>query len=85
MEYKKFYSTLVICLHMVKWSRVLLCITNHSIKQSFVNTQLKCQAVLFDPEIGPCQVNGSHNFEIPMDHKILRYQCITKSWAEEKT
>ena len=43
-----FYSTLLICLHTLKWLQVLLCITNNSIKhQSFVYIQLNVQTVLF--------------------------------------
>ena len=42
-----FYSTLLIHLHTVKWFKVLLFITNNSIKhQSFVHTQLNDQTVV---------------------------------------
>ena len=40
-------STLLIRLYTVKWFQVLLCITNNSIRTSFVYTQLNCQTVLF--------------------------------------
>ena len=36
-----------ILLHKVKWFQVLPCITNNSIKQSFIYTQLNDQTVLF--------------------------------------
>ena len=38
----------LICLHTVKWFKILLCITNSSIKHlSFVYTQLNDQTLLF--------------------------------------
>ena len=43
----QFYLLFIIHLHTVKWFQVLLCITNNSIKQSFVYTQLNDQTVLF--------------------------------------
>ena len=47
----------IICLHIVKWFKVLLCITHNSIKHhSFICTLLKCQTVLFNLLIEPYQV-----------------------------
>ena len=48
----------LILLHTVKWFQVLLSITNNSIKQSFVYTQLNDKIVLFQTIL----FNRSHLF-----------------------
>ena len=44
---KHFYFKLFSLVHKVEWLQVLLCITNNSVKQSFIYTQLNVKTVLF--------------------------------------
>ena len=47
-KFRQIISTLLICLHIVKWLQILLCITKNSIKRhSVVGTQLNDQIIQF--------------------------------------
>ena len=57
----------LIPLHKVEWFQLLLCITNNSIKQLFVGTQLNDLTALFQTT----QFSTSHLFALSLNVKYL--------------
>ena len=72
ISYGYFYLLLIICLHTVKWFQVLLYITNKSIKQSFVSTQLNDQAIVFLP----FQFSISHLFAHVLNSQTVLFDLL---------
>ena len=64
IQHKYFYLRLIICLHTIKWFQIFLYITNNSIIQTFVYTQLNDQTALFQTTQFSASHLFSHSFNV---------------------